>query len=135
MAFPLGVGVNGEVMTADFSDPNMCHLLVAGAAGSGKSEFLKSLVASLIRGSTPGRLQLFLIDPKAVTFTPLANRRRLAGPIMTDIQSTLKCLEEAVADMDSRYIRLSGRASIASGSEVRMRRCPTGSSCSMSLPI
>jgi S-DNA-T family DNA segregation ATPase FtsK/SpoIIIE len=107
MRFPLGVGVNGEVVTADFSDPNMCHLLVAGAAGSGKSEFLKSLVASLIRGNTPERLELFLIDPKAVTFAPLANCRHLAGPIMTDLPSTLKFLEEAVADMDSRYIRLS----------------------------
>lgn len=103
MQFPVGVGVDGQVVTADFSDPNTCHALVAGVAGSGKSEFLKSMVASLIAKNPPENLRLFLIDPKAVTFAPLAQCRHLGRPIMTDLAATLPFLDEAVAEMDRRY--------------------------------
>lgn len=104
--FPIGVGVDGETLVADFSDPNTCHALVAGVAGSGKSEFLKSMAAFLIRRNTPANLRLFLVDPKAVTFAPLAKSRHLARPIMTDLAATIAFLEEAVTEMDGRYLKL-----------------------------
>ena len=41
VAFPIGIGVEGDPVVADFADPNTCHALVAGSTGSGKSEWLK----------------------------------------------------------------------------------------------
>ena len=45
-AFPVGIGIDGRTILSDFFDLNTCHVLVAGTSGSGKSEWLKSLVAS-----------------------------------------------------------------------------------------
>jgi DNA segregation ATPase FtsK/SpoIIIE, S-DNA-T family len=53
VSFPVGIGVDNQIIIADFADPNTCHGLVAGASGSGKSEFLKSLVASLVVKNKP----------------------------------------------------------------------------------
>jgi S-DNA-T family DNA segregation ATPase FtsK/SpoIIIE len=55
-------------VVADFADPNTCHALVAGSTGSGKSEWLKALVASMLLRSTPDQVQIALIDPKILTF-------------------------------------------------------------------
>ena len=106
LAFPIGVGIDGEVLTADFSDSNMCHLLVAGTSGSGKSEFLKCLVASLMVKHPPRALRLSIIDPKILTFGALKNSRHLGGPVLTQIGEAIACLETAVAEMDARYARL-----------------------------
>jgi S-DNA-T family DNA segregation ATPase FtsK/SpoIIIE len=103
MSFPVGVSVDGELVTADFSDSNTCHALVAGVAGSGKSEFLKSMAASLLRRNSPERFRLVLVDPKAVTFTALAGCQHLAKPIMTDLGETILFLHQAVDEMEARY--------------------------------
>ncbi|WP_395745630.1 DNA translocase FtsK [Prosthecobacter sp.] len=103
LAFPVGVAVDGSVLTADLSDSSMCHALVAGASGSGKSEWLKSVVASLMHRSTPESLRLALTDPKLLTFTSLEKSPHLLRPLMTDIQASLDFLEDAVAEMDRRY--------------------------------
>jgi S-DNA-T family DNA segregation ATPase FtsK/SpoIIIE len=104
VAFPVGVGVDNNLLAADFADPNMCHGLVAGVAGSGKSEFLKSMVASLVSRSQPGTLQLTLIDPKILTFGSLSSAlSHLTEPVITDINAAIPCLENAVADMTTRY--------------------------------
>jgi S-DNA-T family DNA segregation ATPase FtsK/SpoIIIE len=108
LAFPVGVGIDGEVVTADFADPNMCHLLVAGTSGSGKSEFLKSVVASLMVKHPPGGLRLSIIDPKILTFGALKEARHLDGPVLTQIDEAIGCLETAVKEMDARYVRLAG---------------------------
>ncbi len=104
VAFPVGVGVDNNLLVADFADPNMCHSLVAGAAGSGKSEFLKSVVASLIRRNAPSALELTLIDPKILTFGGLPpGLQHLSEPVITDVSAAIPCLEKAVADMERRY--------------------------------
>ena len=104
VAFPVGVAVDNNLLVADFADPNMCHCLVAGAAGSGKSEFLKSLAASLIRRSSPATLRLTIIDPKILTFGGLpADLQHLSEPVVTDISAAIPCLEKAVSDMERRY--------------------------------
>jgi len=104
VAFPVGVGVDNNLLVADFADPNMCHSLVAGVAGSGKSEFLKSVVASLISRNAPSRLKLTIIDPKVLTFGSLpSDLQHLSEPVITDVSAAIPCLAKAVADMERRY--------------------------------
>src|ERR1700737_4306233 len=60
MAYPVSVGVEGEAILSDFCDSNTCHVLVAGTAGSGKSEWLKTLVARLVHRNPPQHRKLAL---------------------------------------------------------------------------
>lgn len=106
VSFPIGIGVDNLVIVADFADSNMCHALVAGASGSGKSEFLKCLVASLIAKNPPETLKLSLIDPKILTFGSLTDIAHLAEPVITDVKQAIPCLRKAVKEMDRRYITL-----------------------------
>jgi DNA segregation ATPase FtsK/SpoIIIE, S-DNA-T family len=103
VSFPVGIGVDNQIIIADFADPNTCHGLVAGASGSGKSEFLKSLVASLVVKNKPEQLRLTLIDPKVLTFGNLAGLPHLASPVITDVEAALPCLNDAVEEMNERY--------------------------------
>lgn len=103
VSFPVGVNVNNQLIMADFADTNTCHAAVAGASGSGKSEFLKSMVASLIYKNTPETLKLSIIDPKILTFGGLASLPHLTESVITDINDAISCLTNAVDEMDHRY--------------------------------
>ncbi len=103
VTFPLGVAVDNTVLSADLSEASTCHALVAGSSGSGKSEWLKSVVASLMKQSSPATLRLALIDPKLLTFASLEGSSHLLGPLMTDIGAALAFLAEAVVEMEHRY--------------------------------
>jgi S-DNA-T family DNA segregation ATPase FtsK/SpoIIIE len=103
MTFPVGVGVDGETIVSDFSDSNTCHILVAGTSGSGKSEWLKTLVASLALGHPSEHIRFALVDPKILTFGGIKDSPYLWKPIATDIESALAILGAAAAEMDSRY--------------------------------
>jgi S-DNA-T family DNA segregation ATPase FtsK/SpoIIIE len=103
VSFPVGVGVDNRAVIADFSDPNTCHCLVAGVSGSGKSEFLKSLVASLVVKNTPEKLRLTIIDPKILTFGNLSELPHLAAPVVTDVEAALPYLRDVADEMDKRY--------------------------------
>lgn len=106
VAFPIGLGVDGSLLLADFADPKTCHALVAGTSGSGKSEFLRSMAASLIRRNEPESLRLTFIDPKVLTFGDLQTSPHVTGPVVSNLDDAINCLEEAVADMESRYKQL-----------------------------
>jgi DNA segregation ATPase FtsK/SpoIIIE, S-DNA-T family len=82
------------------------HLLAAGTSGSGKSEWLRMALASLLATNTPETLRLMLIDPKVVTFDDLRQ-----SPYLLDDQALLHTPEEALAGlnrliklMDQRYL-------------------------------
>ncbi|MGF1655785.1 MAG: DNA translocase FtsK [Verrucomicrobiales bacterium] len=103
LQFPIGQGVDGQIVLADLSDSSTCHGLVAGASGSGKSEWLKSVVATLIFRSTPTTVRLALIDPKLLTFKSLERSPHLLRPLMTGIEEALHFLNSAVDEMERRY--------------------------------
>jgi S-DNA-T family DNA segregation ATPase FtsK/SpoIIIE len=103
VSFPVGIGVDNQAIVADFADPNTCHCIVAGASGSGKSEFLKSLVASLVLKNTPAKLKLTIIDPKILTFGNLSDLPHLAAPVVTDVEAALPHMRDAAEEMDKRY--------------------------------
>jgi DNA segregation ATPase FtsK/SpoIIIE-like protein len=116
MIFPVGVGIDGETILSDFSDSNTCHALVAGTSGSGKSEWLKTLVASLAYGHPPERVRIALVDPKILTFAGVKDSPYLWRPVATNIESALALLDAAAMEMESRY-ELLARESYVSLSE------------------
>jgi DNA segregation ATPase FtsK/SpoIIIE-like protein len=86
---------------AHFADLRECpHILVAGTAGSGKSEWLLTALASLIATNPPDTLRVMLIDPKRVTFKDMTG-----SPFLLDGRAMLYTPDEALAGLE-RLIEL-----------------------------
>ncbi|MDJ0697641.1 DNA translocase FtsK [Mastigocoleus sp. MO_188.B34] len=99
----IGVNLNGKLIEANLSDPNTCHFLVGGTTGSGKSEFLRSLLLSLLVRHSPQNLQIALVDPKRVTFPEFEGIEYLHSPIVKDSDRAIELMEELVEEMELRY--------------------------------
>ncbi|RUS98266.1 DNA translocase FtsK [Trichormus variabilis] len=99
----IGVSIDGKLLEADLSDPNTCHFLVGGTTGSGKSEFLRSLLLSLLYRHSPQHLKIALVDPKRVTFPEFEHMSWLYSPVVKDSDRAVELMEELVAEMESRY--------------------------------
>ncbi len=108
-AFPVGMDVSGHTHWLNLADPATCHLLIAGTTGSGKSEFMKALLASLAHRLGPDQIQFVLIDPKQVTFNLPGNSPYLRAPIAYDLAAALPLIEECFTEMERRYTLLRER--------------------------
>jgi S-DNA-T family DNA segregation ATPase FtsK/SpoIIIE len=98
----LGGGTNGTV-TVDLCRDGP-HALVAGTTGSGKSELLLSLVASLVAANRPDQLSLLLIDHKGgAAFGSCARLPHTVG-VVTDLdgESTRRALRSLSAELRRR---------------------------------
>jgi DNA segregation ATPase FtsK/SpoIIIE, S-DNA-T family len=74
-----GVDLTGRVEIIDLAK-DVPHLLVAGVPGSGKSEWLRAAVASLMVTNTPNTIRLILIAPKKNAFGELSGSGYLWRP-------------------------------------------------------
>ena len=101
----IGVDLDGRLVEADLSDPNTCHFLVGGTTGSGKSEFLRSLLLSLLVRQDPAHLKVALVDPKRVTFPEFETMDWLYEPIVKTSEAAIALMERLVVEMEDRYQR------------------------------
>ena len=99
----IGVNLEGKLVEADLSDPNTCHFLVGGTTGSGKSEFLRSQLLSLLIRYSPQQLKIALVDPKRVTFPEFEKMPWLYSPIVKDSEDAIELMDKLVAEMEYRY--------------------------------
>ena len=86
------------------------HALVAGTTGSGKSELLQTLIASLALGNRPDELVLVLVDYKGgAAFGPCRDLPHVVG-MVTDLDGTLveRALESLHAELTRREAVLAG---------------------------
>ncbi len=105
-ALPLaiGVGLDGEPIVIDLAE--MPHLLIAGAAGSGKSVGINGLVLSLIFRHDPTHCRLLLLGPKTLDLTQYNGLPHLLAPVATDPQQAISALEWAADEMEERHKRM-----------------------------
>jgi hypothetical protein len=100
----VGVNLNGKLRLADLSEPHNAHLLVAGTTGSGKSEWLRTVIAGLIATNAPETLRLLLIDPKRSAFLWLNGSPFLLEPLVyPDEQPAMDVFQRLIEIMEERY--------------------------------
>ncbi|RPA58070.1 type VII secretion protein EccCa [Gordonia oryzae] len=102
---PIGITPNGQPMELDIKEAAEYgmgpHGLCIGATGSGKSEFLRTLVLSMITSHSPEALNLVLVDFKGgATFLGLDQAPHVAAVITN--------LEEEITMVDRMRDALSG---------------------------
>jgi energy-coupling factor transporter ATP-binding protein EcfA2 len=109
-AFPMGQDVTGHIHWLDLADPNACHLLVAGTTGSGKSEFLKAMIAALAGSLGPGRVKFGVVDPKQVTFN-FGERTGpfLIRPVANGTDDALSIIKDFFEETERRFAELKKR--------------------------
>jgi S-DNA-T family DNA segregation ATPase FtsK/SpoIIIE len=95
---PIGVGAGGEAVLLDL-DADGPHALVGGTTGAGKSELLRTLVASAAATADPDELTFVLVDFKGgAAFDACASLPHVTGAV-TDLDPALA--ERALRSLDA----------------------------------
>lgn len=95
---PIGVSVRGPLW---MSIERIGHMLIGGATGSGKSNYIQALLLALT-SYPPELVRLRLIDPKVVEFAFHRAAPHLDAPIATEIESATRLIEELIDEVDRR---------------------------------
>jgi S-DNA-T family DNA segregation ATPase FtsK/SpoIIIE len=98
----LGLSQDGRPLLIRLPSPDVAHILVAGATGSGKTELMRTMALSLALTNRQAALQIALIDPKGRGLGPLSGLPHLVGPVATDLNSALARLGRLVEAMERR---------------------------------
>lgn len=103
----IGADAARRLRFADLGSSGRSHVLAAGTTGSGKSEWLRMMLASLIASNTPDTLRIVTFDPKLAAFTDLERSKFLwkkgAYWVPGDGRSASELFQDVVEEMEHRY--------------------------------
>lgn len=98
----LGLTDTGSPLLLRLSSPDVAHVLIAGTTGSGKTELMRAMLASLALTNRQSRLQLALIDPKQRGFLPLGHVPHVIGEVAVSPDAALDLLARLLEEMERR---------------------------------
>ncbi len=98
----LGLDEGGTPLLLHLPSPDVAHVLIAGTTGSGKTELLRTMIASLAMHNRLGEVQMVLIDPKGRGLAPFAGLPHLLYPLVYDVGEALPHLRQLVDEMERR---------------------------------
>lgn len=106
---PIGLGDDGAVVHLDLKESAQQgmgpHGLVIGATGSGKSEFLRTLVLGLTMTHSPERLNLVLVDFKGgATFAGMAGLPHVSA-VITNLSRELTLVDRMQDALSGEMVR------------------------------
>ncbi|WP_052891161.1 DNA translocase FtsK [Thermogemmatispora carboxidivorans] len=134
LAVALGKDVAGAVRVGDLA--RMPHLLIAGATGAGKSVCINAMIATFLMQATPDDLRLLLVDPKMVELTHYNGVPHLLMPVVTEVDTVVGLLKNAIHEMERRYRLFSrlGVRNLDSYRKLRNERLARGDNSLQNLP-
>jgi len=103
----VGVDASRRLRFADLASSGRSHVLAAGTTGSGKSEWLRMMLASLIASNTPDTLRIATLDPKLAAFNDLQQSKYLwrknAYWIPGEGRDASELFQDLIEEMNRRY--------------------------------
>ena len=97
----IGKDVAGKTVIIDLTKAP--HLLIAGTIGTGNTECVNTLIASLLFKFKPDELKLLLIDSKVTAFDQFERVPHLLMPPVNDPDKALAVLDQIADEIDQRY--------------------------------
>lgn len=109
LRIPIGVDDAGNPLLLDLKESAQLgmgpHGLCVGATGSGKSELLRTLVATLATTHAPDRVAMVLVDYKGgAAFAPFAGMPHVAG-LIDNLADEPGLIERAHASLNGEVVR------------------------------
>jgi DNA segregation ATPase FtsK/SpoIIIE-like protein len=98
----LGISSEGQPLTLSLEDRSSQHMLVEGAAGSGKSELLRTILLSLALTSRPSQLQVMAIDFSGQQLTCLESLPHGLTEMASEAGFALELLDWLEDEVDRR---------------------------------
>lgn len=105
LALAIGKDVTGNIIVEGLE--NMCHLLIGGTTGSGKSVCISNIIMSILYKAHPNEVKLILIDTKAINLFIYDGIPHLLIPVVTELKKAMVALHWCVAEMTDRYRKFS----------------------------
>jgi hypothetical protein len=103
----VGADAARKLRFADLASSGRSHILVAGTTSSGKSEWLRTMLASLIATNTPETLRIVTFDPKLAAFADLERSKFLwkrdAYWVTGDARPASELFQDLIEEMERRY--------------------------------
>ena len=97
----IGRDFNDKILIEDLTQ--LPHLLVAGTTGTGKSNFLSTIIVDIVYKLKPSEVKLVLVDTRKTNFQRFNALPHLLIPVITEAQKAIGMLAYLIQEMSNRY--------------------------------
>ena len=97
----IGKDFNNKIIIDDLVE--LPHLLISGTTGTGKSNFLSTIIVDILYKLNPSEVKLVLIDTRKTNFKRFNKLPHLFIPLITEPKKVIGILDYLIEEMYKRY--------------------------------